>query len=194
MSFHELYRQQFVQQAALPPSASPVATEPPTSAVAAYDVRLQPAQVAVGQLYWRLIGIHHLTPDENRGGHGVFVDIVDEAGAPVRDSSFRLRWGWEGQHPQEAAPPKTFDKPANEPGTNVDLFLGQQLWVEVDGGGLPSDRVEMLNSKHADEAGPHGELWNSIGHHSFYLVFQRTHAAGASHAAPKPVTPQPAEP
>jgi len=39
---------------------------------------------------------------------------------------------------------------------------------------LPSDRVENLHTKHADEPGPNGEIWNSIGHHSFYVIFQRT--------------------
>jgi hypothetical protein len=39
--------------------------------------------------------------------------------------------------------------------------------------------VENLHTKHADEPGPNGELWNSIGHHSFYAVFQRTRQAAA---------------
>ncbi|MCC6457490.1 MAG: peptidoglycan DD-metalloendopeptidase family protein [Caldilineaceae bacterium] len=191
MSFHEQYRQQFLQQAGGASPAAAMALAQPTSAVAAYGVRLEPARVSPDQPYWRLIGIHHLTPDENRGGHGVFVDVVDEGGQRVRDPSFRLRWGWEGQRPDEASPPKSFDKPENEPATTVELYLGQQLWVEVEGGGLASDRVANLHSKHADEAGPHGELWNTIGHHSFYLVFQRSRAATA--ALPVVEIPKPAD-
>jgi murein DD-endopeptidase MepM/ murein hydrolase activator NlpD len=192
MAFHEAYRQQFVQKASLPTPLS--AAEAPTAAVAPYEVRLIRAQVAAGQPQWRLIGVHHLTPDENRGGHSVYVDVVDETGKALRDPSLQLRWGWEGQRAGEASPPKRFDKPANEPGANVELYLGQLLWVEVEGGGLPSDRVANLHSKHADERGPQGELWNSIGHHSFYLVFQRTGVAGASQPTATPVVATPEKP
>ncbi len=31
-----------------------------------------------------------------------------------------------------------------------------------------------MHTNHPDEPGPGGELWNSVGHHSFHVVFQRT--------------------
>lgn len=194
MAFHEAYRQQFVQQATSTDSAARTTTQP-VAAVAPYAVQLQPAQVSSAQSYWRLIGVHHLTPEENRGGHGVYIDVVDEAGEPLRDASLRVQWGWEGQREHEAAPPKALDKPINEPATNVDLYLGQRLWVEIAGDGLPSDRVTNLHSKHADEVGPDGELWNSVGHHSFYLVFQRTRVTmDSAETRPTPTAATPPRP
>ncbi len=45
----------------------------------------------------------------------------------------------------------------------------------------PSDRVENLHTQHPGEPGQHNESWNSVGHHSFYVVFQRTRkTAGAA--------------
>ena len=187
MAFQESHRQRFLQQVSLSSSASPLTPERLLAPVAAYAVRLQPAQVTPGAPYWRLIGIHHLTPDENRARHSVYVDVVDEAGARLNDPGLRLRWGWEGQRPDEAAPPRPFDKPPSEPATNIDIYPQQQTWVEIEGDGLPSDRVANLHSKHPDETGPNGELWNSIGHHSYYVVFQR------SRAVESPVEP-PSEP
>ena len=37
-----------------------------------------------------------------------------------------------------------------------------------------SDRVENLHTAHPDEPLPDGSLLNTLGHHSFYVVFQRT--------------------
>lgn len=142
-----------------------------------YGVQLQPAMVAPAQRYWRVIGIHHLTPEENQGKHAVYIDVVDEAGNRVHNPNLRLRWGWEGQRPDEQTAPKLLDKPDSEPATNLDLYKGQHLWVQIEGDGLPSDRVCNCHTNHPDEPGPHGETWNSLGHHSFYVLFQCTSQA-----------------
>lgn len=209
MAFHEPLRRQFLQQMS---QAAP-APDKLLGPVASYGVRLAAANAGPGSARWRLVGIHHLTPDENRGGHQVFVDVVDEQGQRIPLGQAQVQWGWEGQRPDEASPARALDKPANEPAAVIDLFSGQHVWVEVGGQGLPSDRVTNLHTHHADELGPHGEIWNSIGHHSFYLLFQRSRAqdetagpaAPAAQAKPpkrakpaKPARPpkpaQPAEP
>jgi hypothetical protein len=166
-----------------------------------YGVRIVPAQVAGGQLYWRAIGVRHLEPAENKGKHNLYAELLDEEGKRVRDANAQLQRGWEGQRPDESSPLVRFDKGDNEPATNIPIDRNQKLWVRVTGD-LPSDTVENLHTKHADEAGPGGELWNSIGHHSFYVVFQRTRQAVATvppvtkpaEPAPKPVEPKPVEP
>jgi hypothetical protein len=144
-----------------------------------YGVRIVPAEVAPGQLYWRVIGVRHLEPAENTGKHNLYADLLDEDGKRVRDGSFQLERGWEGQRPDETAPLVRFDKGDNEPATNIPIDRNQTLWVRV-AGDLPSDKVENLHTKHADEPGPNGELWNTIGHHSFYVVFQRTRHSGTT--------------
>ena len=102
------------------------------------------------------------------------MDAVDENGQRVRDAALRIGWTWEGRTPDQTADPKPLDKPDNEPAGNVDIYGGMHLVVWITGDGLASDRAENLHTNHADESGPHGELWNSIGHHSFALLFQRS--------------------
>ena len=174
MSFHQAYQTEFLNRlTATDPSAT-------LGTAAPYDVRLERTAVTDGQTAWRVRGVHHLTPDENRGNHVVYVDIVDEEGNPLRDQRVHLKWGWEGQQAHEGVDPKRFDKPASEPATNVDVYSGQHIWVRVEGDGLPSDTVANMHTKHADERGPGGELWNTIGHHSFYILFQRASQAISS--------------
>ncbi|MEZ4736796.1 MAG: NBR1-Ig-like domain-containing protein [Caldilineaceae bacterium] len=167
MPFHLTWRTEFLNR---PPTAEPTTI---LGNAAPYGVHLEQCSPQ-GQQFWRVIGVHHLTPDENRGRHAVYVDVIDVDGQRIRDPNLRLRWGWAGQRADERVEPKLFDKPASEPGANVDLYKGQQLWVQIEGDGLPSDRVSHCHTAHPDEPGPSGETWNSIGHHSFYIVFQRT--------------------
>jgi hypothetical protein len=146
-----------------------------------YKVRLVGAQVTEGETYWKVIGVHHLLPDENRGNHHVYLEALDENGQRIRPIAW-ADFTWEGRRPDEQAGPVQLDKPDAEPAGNIALHDGQKDAVWMRGlnrdGADKSDRVENLDIVHPDEAGPGGELWNSIGHHSFYIVFQRTLKAG----------------
>lgn len=145
----------------------------------AYDVGIVPAVVEPGRPFWRAVDVRHLTPAENRGKHHVFVDIVDEAGRPVRDPKLRIGWTWDGRQPSEPAPPQPLDKSPSEPAGNVELASTRQVTtVWISDFARPSDAVEGLHTNHAGERGPSGELWNSVGHHSFYVRFQLTLAGG----------------
>ena len=93
----------------------------------AYDVGIVPAVVESGRPYWRAVDVRHLTPAENRGKHHVFVDIVDEAGRPVRDPKLRIGWTWDGRQPSEPAPPQPLDKSPSEPAGNVELASTRQV-------------------------------------------------------------------
>jgi hypothetical protein len=130
----------------------------------AYGVEIQPAQVEKGQPYWKVIKVHHLSPVENHANHNVYVDLLDEDGNRIYGAKALMTWqGGQGE--------ATIDKPENEPGTNFPLWKHQVGAVE--GVGLPSDKVTNLHSGHPDEAGP--PAWgNTLFHHSFYVVFQRT--------------------
>jgi hypothetical protein len=129
----------------------------------AYGVEIQPAQVEKGQQYWKVIKVHHLSPEENHGNHNIYVDLLDEDGNRIYGAKARMTWeGGQGE--------ATIDKPENEPGTNFPLWKYQVGTVE--GVGLPSDKATNLHSGHPDEPGP--PAWgNTLFHHSFYVVFQR---------------------
>lgn len=135
---------------------------------AGYGVGIHTAPVAAGEAYWKVVGIHHLTPEENRSRHNIYVDVLDEAGNRRKD--VLVGWNWEGN--SGAAPqPKRLDKPDNEPGCDIPISEGTfKLWIM----GEPSDEAFGFHYRHADEPAANGELLNTKGHHSFYVVFQQT--------------------
>jgi hypothetical protein len=49
-----------------------------------YGVTIREAQAADGQLYWRVIGVHHLSGPENQGNHTILVEALNEQGGRLR--------------------------------------------------------------------------------------------------------------
>lgn len=156
---------------------------PPVNDAAAYNVRLIPATVAEGQTYWKIIGIHHLLPEENMGNHHVYLESLDEQGNRIRNPFSWAGWTWKDKRPDERADPVPLDKPDYEAAGNIAMHFGQivSVWLK----GLYSnsnditDTAENIHTNHPDEPAPDGSLWNSLGHHSFYVVFQRTRKTGS---------------
>lgn len=168
MSFHQRYNRDFLNKIQATGQVSNDASD--------YGVRIAEADVNPGETYWRVIGVHHLTPEENQGKHNAFVEVLDENGERVHDPSLRIGWTWEGRRDDERADPVPLDKPESEPAGNVPIQSGMNLEVWIQGDGQ-SDHVVNMNTRHPDELGPNGEHWNSFGHHSYYVVFQRTRKA-----------------
>lgn len=142
---------------------------------AAYGVTIEPAQVADGQLYWRVIGVHHLLPHENEGNHTILVEALDESGNRIRQDKAFAASQWHGQPGDPDV--KALDKASHDP-MGCDFPMGKEatyaVWmkgIKVDQGepNDPTDRVDHLHTRHKDE-GP----GNTIGHHSFFVVFQRS--------------------
>ena len=145
----------------------------PDHRAANYGVHIQPINASAEATYWKLLGIYHLAPDENNGRHNAFVEVLDEEGKriPQRDH-LRVGWTWEGKSDGPPQPAR-LDKPNDEPAADVPIEKGMtlHLWIEGEG---PSDRVVGLHTRHADEPGQQNPQGNTYGHHSFYIVFQRT--------------------
>ena len=157
--------------------------EPINDAVG-YGVRIVETEVAEGETYWRIIGVHHLLPRENFSKHNIYFEALDEQGQRVQNPHIFVGWTWEGRRPDERANPLPLDKPINETGGDISVYFGQVIsaWVLGPNPGAPekSDRVENLHTAHPDEPLPDGSLLNTLGHHSFYVVFQRTRKAATS--------------
>lgn len=149
---------------------------------AGYGVVIVPAVVTPGDIYYRIIGIHHLTPQENAGKRNLYLDVLDESGQRISGS--KIAWGWQGQTPDQIqrTNPAVIDKPAYEPGGNISLDAGQIVSARV--AGAMSDMATNIHTGHDDEPGG-----NTRFHHSFYVVWQRTVATGQP-----PVDPDPQEP
>lgn len=138
----------------------------------AYGADIQEAEVADGEQYWRVIGIHHLLPKENEGDHTILVEALDEQGNRIRQGKLHAASTFENnQHPPKVS---ALDKSDMDPmGCDFPMFKDATYSVWIKGAHRdandPSDRVEKLHTRHRDEA-----PGNTIGHHSFYVVFQRT--------------------
>ena len=115
---------------------------------------------------WEVVEIRHLSPEENKGKHNVYVDAFGLAG--VRAVGARLLFTWDGN--REGWQSISLDKPDGEPMGNIPLWRGQVGSVRMAG---RSNVVTGLHTLHPDELGPNGEKWNSMGHHSFYICFQK---------------------
>ena len=140
-----------------------------------YGPRVEAIDVQPGQAYWKVIGIHHLTPDENRDRHNAFVAALDEVGNRVKDENLRIGWIWEGKA-DGPAESKRLDKPDDEPAGDVPIEKAMTVTLWLEGGGA-SERVTGIHTRHEDEQGPGGGR-SSRFHHSYYIVFQRTQRTG----------------
>jgi hypothetical protein len=142
-----------------------------------YGVKIVEANVAEGETYWKIIGVHHLLPRENFSNHHIYLEALDENGNRLKPPGW-VGWTWEGRRPNERADPVILDKPDSEAAGNIMLFFGQKAAAWMNGtkrdGNDKSDRVENIHTMHPDEPLPEGTLLNTLGHHSFYVVFQRT--------------------
>lgn len=158
-------------------------------------VHYKPAVVANNQVYYRFIGVHHLTPIENKGKHNIFITVLKLNGE--RERPFWVGWTWAGRRPSEAAPPVNLDKPNNEPAGNLSMGGGQiiEIWPlgRTQVSNVIRDQVFNLHTLHPDEHGPGGENWNSVGHHSFFVLFKEEIGPPSPIPEPEP-EPEPEPP
>ena len=137
-----------------------------------YGVKIREAQAPDGARYWRVIGVHHLSPAENGGDHTIFVEALDEEGNRMRGVEDWAASTFENN--ADAAKVSPLDKKDYDP-AGCDFPMGVEatysVWMKGHGRDPndPTERAEKLHTRHADEA-----PGNTYGHHSFYVVFQRT--------------------
>ncbi len=123
---HHAYTTIFLEDAA---SGNPAVND----AAEKYGVTIEPADVAPGEKYWRVIGVHHLKPMENWGNHHVFLEVLDVDGNRVRNPAAWAGFTWKGRLPDETAPPIVIDKPNAEPGGNIAIGKNQLISVWMQG-------------------------------------------------------------
>lgn len=110
---------------------------------------------------WRVLGIHHLTPEENRGLHNVYVEMLCRQNE--REAFRAIHWTWQGRQLHEAAPDVfAGEKPLHEL-VDIPINLGMVVDVWTNGGEVAAG----FSSDHPDE-----RPGNTIGHHSYFVCFQ----------------------
>jgi hypothetical protein len=162
---HNSYIQQYLDNAA-------AGNSPINDAEEKYGVLIEPSSVSPGTGHWKIIGIHHLTPDENNGKQNFYLHALFENGDPAE--GFWVGWQWEGMTPGQNADPVRLDKPpAQEPMGNIALWGGMKVDAWMLGmssvNNEASDKVLKVHTGHPDEG--EGNTW---GHHSFFAVWQWT--------------------
>jgi hypothetical protein len=153
---------------------------------AKFGVRLVEADVVPGETYWKVIGIHHLLPVENRGDGHVYLEALDEAGVRIQNPMV-----WANNQDNTIQEPVKLEKPAAEPAGNIPMFKAKHV-VRIRGLSInandKSDSVENLHTDHDNEPEPADGLGgNTRFHHSFYVVYQRTRKAEGG-PGPQPVS------
>lgn len=149
----------------------------PSNDAGGYGVTIARHTPLSGEWYWKIQGVYHLLPDENLGGHYLYLDAVTPLG--TTDRNVHIDWGWEGMAPREKPGLVALDKADYEPPGNIAMWAEQRVWAKVPGN---SDVIQNVHTGHADEAG--GNTW---GHHSFYVLWQYVQAP----ELPPPPSPPP---
>lgn len=149
-----------------------------------YGVRIVP-YLGASVFYWKCIGVYHLLPKENKGNHNIYLETLDELGQRVQAY---VRWTWVGKKPSENAPDKKIDKPLREFGADIALHGGQNVSMKAIGLNPdkpePGETVENIHTSWPDEPGG-----NQMGHHSFYVVFQKVKTGSTPPIIIPPVEP-----
>ncbi len=131
----------------------------------AYGVEIVPAKVEPGQPYWKVVSVHHLTPEENYYRHYIFLDAVNEAGERLYGTIFTVTW-------DGGSDTVIVDKRPPDAGTDFPIWKWQVCSVEAMG--APSDRVVNLRTDHPTEGNG-----NDMFRHSFAITYLRTTAEEA---------------
>jgi hypothetical protein len=128
------------------------------SRLAALGVRLEPANVAPGQFYWRLVEARWADEAQSAGRHSIFIEALNAQGSRSVGQTVLVQWA-SGQVNLCVE-----DRPAPDWGANFGMYntLGSYA-VRV--GGAPSDRVVGMGLGTATAP-------NFTVHTSFYLTFQ----------------------
>lgn len=126
-----------------------------------------------GERYFAVIGVHHLTGEENHGQHHAFCEVLDEAGNRIKGA--RINILTDGR-PRGSM---VIDKGDNEPGTNTQMHFEDTLTLYL-AGDIPGEKVTGLHTRHEDE-----EQGTTRGHHSFLVIWQLKRVGNG----PPPVDP-----
>ncbi len=156
-----------------------------------YGVRVHRADaetIAIGDWGYRVIGVYHLTREENEQKHHVYIDVLNPDGQRVNGNV--LEWQYEGEPSGDASPPFKLDKNVHhEPSGNLGLWWGMVVSLSIQPGSEKefSDIVSGLKSMHPDESKQQISPLNTLGHHSFYVVFWGLKETGEVNPPPPPV-------
>lgn len=99
-------------------------------------------------LAWRCTKVLHLSGAENNGRRNILIELVIGGMVIHQNDGLAIKWGWDGQHADEAQPLRKLDKNPPDPSTDIAIDPDQHIWLEVvDKMGFPSDRVSNIHAE-----------------------------------------------
>ncbi|MBI1801056.1 MAG: hypothetical protein HYR71_05460, partial [Chloroflexi bacterium] len=128
-----------------------------TRDLAHYGVSIVRASVPPDARYWKIIAAYHLSGAENKGGHSVYIDMLNADGSRRYGARCNI---WAGGKLFIA----TISQPPHEPGTSFPMASGATY--DVEGAEMPSDKAVGFSAD-----GPEEEAGNAPSRHSFMVVF-----------------------
>jgi len=129
----------------------------------AYEIVIEKPQNPI----WRVLGIHHLAPAENKaanedfGKHNVYIEMLCKQND--REGFRAIHWTWIGRQSNEPARDVFAGQKPHDELVDLPLNLGMIVSVWTNG----SEIVKGLSSNYPDEGDG-----NTIGHHSYFVCFQ----------------------
>ncbi len=136
-----------------------------------YQVIIKPIENPI----WRVLGVHHLSPEENQGNHHVLLRALCKQGD--QDGFRAMNWTWQGRQLDGPAPPVYGAMKGPDELVDLPLNPGMIVSVWTQGSGM----VVGLSSNHPDE-GP----GNTVGHHSFFVCFEEIDSEEPEDPPPDP--------
>lgn len=139
---------------------------------------------------WR-VSCHKLTPLENQGNHNIFFRIIDTNGSINNMQAVKL--SWEGMSSSEG-PIYLRDQKGHNELADFAMFAHRDIAMEISG----HCKITGLTALLPDEPNEQFPEGNTIGHHSFLVLFRHDSSfvePGPDLEKPQPEPePQPEEP
>ncbi len=115
-----------------------------------------------------LVSVYHLLPDENRGNHSIYIEVLCKQNE--RQTFRAVHWGWQGMSAQQKNEIGAIfaDKPDNEIKSHP-IFSEQHIWLGICGG----DTIKNIHTQiDPDIPASDGSDGNKRFHHSYLVLFQ----------------------
>ncbi len=159
-----------------PPTATPLPTDTPTRRptprpVIPTDTPVpeEPTATPTPDVDFRLVKVRKLTPCENKGGHNIYITVLDKEGNGIPNTRVRVSWGPDGAELITGKKPEIslgfVDFPMFKGTHSVEIM---DYRSEVATGISPDIPIDEPCSEAGVTAG------NTLYHYSFEVVFQRT--------------------
>ena len=137
-----------------------------------YGITIHPPPfVGPGESWWKLVKLHHLTCEENRGKHNLYSAFYYRDGSRVGQGWYN-KVGWSKSTEISGELPLEKDEIIGEDWIHgsLDLYWHDNAALEylnLNGSIFKIQRISGVHTRHPDEC-----PGNTLGHHSFVAVFE----------------------